>query len=178
LTTARTGSRHIETFERKKDADAREAQVTVDVAKGIHTAPSKSITVAEAAQDWIKYIEGEGRERTTVHRYREIVRLHIIPRLGNEKLAKLTTPRINKFRDEVLESMSRPMAKKVLVALKATIKDAKRRGMSRRMLHPMFRLRHTVGTSPSLRLGATFRRGMRFSASLMPPSPARGARCC
>src|SRR5262249_49533509 len=28
------GSRHIETFERKKDADAREAQVTVDVSKG------------------------------------------------------------------------------------------------------------------------------------------------
>ena len=42
------GSRHIETFERKKDADAREAQVTVDVGKGIHIAPSKSPTVAQA----------------------------------------------------------------------------------------------------------------------------------
>src|SRR5262249_18502553 len=122
------GSRHIETFERKKDADAREAQVTVDVSKGIHTAPSKSITVAEAADDWISYIEGEGRERTTIQRYREIVRLHIVPRLGNEKLARLTTPRINVFRDELVKSMSRAMAKKVLVALKATLKDAKRRG--------------------------------------------------
>jgi len=122
------GSRHIETFARRKDADAREAQVTVDVAKGIHTAPSKSITVAKAADDWIGYIEGEGRERTTIHRYREIVRLHIVPRIGNEKLAKLTTPRINVFRDELVKSMSRPMAKKVLVALKATLKDAKRRG--------------------------------------------------
>jgi len=46
------GSRHIETFERKKDADAREAQVTVDVGKGVHTAASKSMTVA---QDWIIY---------------------------------------------------------------------------------------------------------------------------
>src|SRR5215469_15654811 len=122
------GSRHIETFARKKDADAREAQVTVDVGRGIHTATSKSITVAEAADDWINYIEGEGRERTTIHRYREIVRLHIVPRLGNEKLAKLTTPRINMFRDELVKSMSRAMAKKVLVALKATLKDAKRRG--------------------------------------------------
>ena len=120
--------RHIETFKLKKDAEAREAQVTVDVAKGIHTAASKSITVAQAAEDWLNYIGGEGRERTTVHRYREIVRLHIIPRLGNEKLAKLTTPRINAFRDDLLKSMSRPMAKKVLVALKATLKDAKRRG--------------------------------------------------
>jgi integrase len=122
------GSRHIETFARKKDADAREAQVTVDVFKGIHTAASKSVTVAEAAEDWISYIEGEGRERTTIHRYREIVRLHIVPRLGNEKLARLTTPRINAFRDELVKSMSRAMAKKVLVALKATLKDAKRRG--------------------------------------------------
>ena len=122
------GDRHIQTFERKKDADAYEAQVTVDISKGIHTVPSKSITVAQAADDWISYIEGEGRERTTVHRYREIVRLHIVPRLGNEKLAKLTTPRINAFRDDLLKSMSRPMAKKVLVALKAALKDAKRRG--------------------------------------------------
>src|SRR6516164_4651569 len=125
--------RHIETFERKKDADAREAQVTVDVAKGIHTAPSKSITVAQAADDWIKYIQlggddGESRERSTIERYRQFVRIHIVPRIGNEKLAKLTTPRINAFRDDLLKGMSRAMAKKVLVALKATLKDAKRRG--------------------------------------------------
>jgi integrase len=122
------GSRHIETFERKKDADAREAQVSVDVSKGVHTAVSKSLTVAQAADDWISYVEGEGRERATVHRYREIARLHIVPRLGGEKLAKLTTPRINAFRDELVKSMSRAMAKKVLVAVKATLKDAKRRG--------------------------------------------------
>src|SRR5262249_32582733 len=122
------GSRHIETFERKKDADAPEAQVTVDVSKGIHTAPSNSITVAEAANDWIGYNEGEGGGRKTNHPYRENRRVHIVPRLGNEKLAKLTTPRINVFRDELVKSMSRAMAKKVLVALKATLKDAKRRG--------------------------------------------------
>jgi integrase len=122
------GSRHIETFQRKKDADAREAQVTVDVSKGTHTAPSKSITVAQAAEDWIKYIEGEGRERSTIERYEQFVRIHIVPRIGNERLAKLTTPRINAFRDELLKSMSRAMAKKVLVAFKSILKDAKRRG--------------------------------------------------
>jgi len=53
--------RHVETFERKKDADAREAEVVVDVAKGIHTAPSKSITIAQAAENWITHIEREGR---------------------------------------------------------------------------------------------------------------------
>jgi integrase len=122
------GSRHIETFERKKDADAREAEVTVNIDKGVHTATSKSITVAQAAQDWISYIEGEGRERSTIVRYRQLVRIHIVPRIGNEKLAKLTTPRINAFRDGLLKSMSRATAKKVLVAFKGILKDAKRRG--------------------------------------------------
>ena len=32
------GSRHLKTFERKKDADAYYAQVSVDVGKGVHVA--------------------------------------------------------------------------------------------------------------------------------------------
>jgi integrase len=122
------GSRHIETFKRKKDADAREAEVTVNVDKGVHTATSKSVTVTQAAEDWLGYVGGEGRERSTVERYEQLVRLHIIPRLGNEKLAKLTTPRINAFRDDLLKAISRPTARKVLAALKGLLKDARRRG--------------------------------------------------
>src|SRR2546428_5296716 len=95
------GRRHIETFARKKDADARHAVVKVDVAKGIHTPVNRSITVATAAADWITYVELEGRERSTVAQYRAHVAHHILPRLGNEKLATLTTPRINAFRDEL-----------------------------------------------------------------------------
>ena len=56
------GDRHIETFKRKKEADAFHAQVGVDVRAGTYTAPSKSITVKEAAEDWIKSVALEGRE--------------------------------------------------------------------------------------------------------------------
>src|SRR5262249_54658776 len=91
--TDQNGDRHIETFERKKDADARHAVVNVDVDRGIHTPQSSSVTVAEAAQDWIAYVELEGRERSTVAQYRQHVDLHINPRLGRERVAKLTTPR-------------------------------------------------------------------------------------
>jgi len=126
--TDQTGDRHIETFERKKDADARHAVVNVDVDKGIHTAHSSSITVAEAAQDWIAYVELEGRERSTVAQYRQHIDLHINPRLGREKLAKLTTPRINAFRDDLLAKLSRAMARKVLTSLKSLLRDAQRRG--------------------------------------------------
>jgi hypothetical protein len=44
------GDRCIETFSRQKDADARHAQVRVDVRAGVHVAPSKSIMVKEAVR--------------------------------------------------------------------------------------------------------------------------------
>ncbi len=122
------GERHIQTFSRKKDADDYHATVKVDVRQGVHTPQNKSITVAEAAEDWIKYVELEGRERSTLKQYRQQVDLHINPRIGREKLAKLTTPRVNGFRDDLLATMSRAMATKVLMSLKMLLKDAKRRG--------------------------------------------------
>jgi hypothetical protein len=42
--------RHIQTFERKKDADEYHATVKVDVRQGIHTPQGKSLTVEEAAK--------------------------------------------------------------------------------------------------------------------------------
>src|SRR5262245_41703235 len=123
-----SGERHIQTFNKKREADGFHATVNVDVRQGIHTPHTKSITVAKAAEDWIAFIELEGRERSTVNQYRQHVKYHINPRLGREKLAKLTTPRINKFRDDLLANLSRVHAKKVLTSLKALLKDAKRRG--------------------------------------------------
>ena len=122
------GERHIQTFARKKEADEFHATVKVDVRKGIHTPHSKSIDISQAAEDWLSYIETEERERSTIRQYRQHVDLHIKPRIGREKLAKLTTPRINKFRDDLLADMSRPLAKKVLTSLKSLLKDAQRRG--------------------------------------------------
>jgi integrase len=123
------GERHIQTFAKKKEADEYQATVRVDVRHGVHTALSKSITVAEAATDWIAYARLEGRERSTLQGYQAHVDLHINPHLGRERLAKLTTPRINTFRDDLLASkMSRAMARKVLTSLKGLLRDARRRG--------------------------------------------------
>jgi integrase len=126
--TDQNGQRHIKTFDRKKDADAHAATVKVDVSSGVHTPENRSVTVAEAADNWIRYVELEGRERSTVAQYRQHVDQHIAPRIGREKLAKLTAPRINVFRDDLLKELSRPLARKVLTSLKAILKDAKRRG--------------------------------------------------
>ena len=119
------GARHIQTFERKKDADDYHAKVKVDVHKGMHTAPSKSITVAEAGEAWIKRVEAEGRERGTLLQYRQHVSLHIVPRIGRWKLSSLTHQTIEKFRDDLLADTSRPMAKKALTSLKSILRNSK-----------------------------------------------------
>lgn len=89
--TDQDGDRHIETFKRKKDADARAQHIGVDVRAGIHTAAAKSVTVTEAAADWIRKVELDERERSTIAQYRQHAR-HITARIGNQKLAKLTKP--------------------------------------------------------------------------------------
>jgi integrase len=120
------GDRHIETFERQKDAKAFHDTVRVDVRKGDHIAPSKSETVKEAAERWIKRVEANGRERGTLRQYRQHINLHIAPRLGNIKLANLTGSRVETFRDDLLVNLSRPLARKVLTSLKSILKVAKR----------------------------------------------------
>jgi integrase len=120
------GDRHIETFERKKDAEAFHATVKVDVSKGEHIAASKSETIAQATQHWLNSVEARGRERGTLRQYRQHVDLHIVPRLGSIKLAHLTAPKVKAFRDDLLANLSRPLARKVLVSFKSILKEAKR----------------------------------------------------
>ena len=123
--TDQDDDRHIETFARKKDADAYHATVRVDVSKGAHTAPSKSITVAEAAESWIKRVEADGRERSTVRQYQQHADLHIVPKIGKIKLAHLTPKKVEGFRDNLLLNLGRPLARKVLTSLKSLLKVAK-----------------------------------------------------
>src|SRR5262249_23065146 len=125
--TDQVGHRHIETFARKRDADAYHATVGVDVRAGIHTAPSKSITVEQAAENWVNSVALEERERSTVEQYRQHS-AHINKRIGNMKLSALTAPGINNFKDDLLKTMSRPMARKVLSSLKSMLRHAQASG--------------------------------------------------
>ena len=122
------GKRHTKTLEKKRDADRFRANVTVDVGKGIHTPESRSLTVAQAGKQWLDYIEREGIERSTLDHYRTHVNRHIVPRIGAAKLATLTTPEVNDFRDQLVADLSRALARKVLVSFRSIIKDARRRG--------------------------------------------------
>ena len=98
----------------------------------MHTPASLSITVAEAADDWIEYIENEGRERSTRGAVPAVTSNTSMPASAGRKLSSLTTPVVNTFRDDLLkgknEQMSRPLARKVLTSLKSLLRDAHRRG--------------------------------------------------
>ena len=124
------GSRHLKTFERKKDADAYEAQVSVDVGKGIHIAPSKSVTVAEAGELWIKACEADELERATINNYKQHLRLHIAPHLGHYKLSALTVPLMRKFSDSLRDNGRSPTRVRVVMAsFGALLADALERGL-------------------------------------------------
>jgi len=116
------GDRHIQTFARKKEADDYWATVKVDVRKGVHIAPSKSPSVAEAADRWLREVQARNIEASTLARYRTHVNLHILPAIGAVKLTTITQERIEGFRDELLKKLSRPLARKVLTSLKSLLK--------------------------------------------------------
>jgi integrase len=121
--------RHIETFEKKKDADARHAQVSVNVKAGTHVAPSKSVTVKEAGEKWIKTAEGAGLERTTIAQYRQHLDTHIVPFLGGIRLSALNVPTVRNFEDRLRHAgRSAPLVRKVLISLSSILSDAHERG--------------------------------------------------
>lgn len=130
-------TRHIKTFDRKKDAEDFQAQVRIDVKKGVHTPTSRSITVEEAGDLWI---DGCGDlERSSVDQYRQHLKFHIKPYLGALKLPALTVAIVRDWQDKLRNGIPAPgqkeaeprsaaMVKKVTTSLSSLLSDALERG--------------------------------------------------
>src|SRR5215831_18942421 len=124
------GDRHIKTFAKKRDADAHHAIVGVAVRAGTHTADSKSVIVARAAELWLESCEAAGLERATITAYRQHVDLHIAPILGALRLTQLTVPLIRGFEDRLRQDGRSPaMVRKVRRSLGGILADAQERGL-------------------------------------------------
>jgi integrase len=120
------GARHIHTFARKKDADAYEATVRVNVRAGVHT--SSKMTVAEAGAKWIADAE-DRLEPATVESYRQHLDDHIVPYIGAVKLSQLTVPLVREFMDKLRADKRSPtMIKRVVGDLGSILADAQERG--------------------------------------------------
>lgn len=123
------GERRFKQFRRRKDADTWLTQAAWEVSKGVHTADSQSVTVKDAADLWVKAAEANDRERGTIEQYKALRDLHIVPLLGAERLSRLSAPRIEAFRDELLETRSKAMTAKIVRALSRILTDSQRRGL-------------------------------------------------
>jgi integrase len=125
------GNRRFETFAKKGEAVARHAEVKVDVRSGVHVSASKSPTVKDAGEAWIKSAKARGLERTTADQYRQHLDLHMVPLIGQVKLAALNAATIRNFEDRLREDGRSPaMIRKVRVSLGSLIADAQERGLA------------------------------------------------
>ena len=97
----RTGQRCQETFAQKKAADARYAEVKVRLRAGTHVAPSKSITVTDAGESWLRAAAANGLERSTQKTYREQLYHHLIPFIGRLKLSEVSPAVVRGLEDEL-----------------------------------------------------------------------------
>jgi integrase len=124
------GRRHIKTFDRRRDADAFEHTVNVDVRAGTHLPDRESITIAEAGKLWLASSDQAGLERTTIDSYRQHLAFHIVPLIGAVKLSQLTVPLVRHFEDRLRQDHSPAMVRKVLGSLSAILADAQERGLA------------------------------------------------
>jgi integrase len=123
------GVRRQKQFKRKKDAEAFLVGARHEVAEGTHTAPSASITIAAAGENWIDQAKIDGLERSSVSQYRQHLDLHIKPFIGTVKLSDLSRAAAVSFRNTLIkEGRSPAMTKKVMVSLGSILATAQERG--------------------------------------------------
>jgi integrase len=125
----RAGIRRAKQFATKAAAVSYETKTRSAVADGTHVPDSQSVTVANAADLWVAAGERDGLEKTTVRQRRQHVDLHIKPFIGITKLSELTAPAVQSFINELMETRSRAMARRVLTSLKGIVAEAQRGGL-------------------------------------------------
>lgn len=116
--------RHIQTFGSKAEANEARKRIEGEIDKGIHTAPSASKTIAEAAAAWLRQAETDGLERSTLRQYRQHT-AHILPLIGNVKLTDFRLPNVKAFRNALAAAgHSQVMQKKITSSLGSIFADA------------------------------------------------------
>lgn len=123
-----SGKRRAKQFRTKKDADEYADRSRTEIRQGVHTHDRDSITVADAAKLRISAAEADKLERSTTKRYEELHRLYIVKRFSEKKLSALTKSDLLDYRLELLKSLSRAMASKVLREFSAILSNAQEMG--------------------------------------------------
>jgi integrase len=117
------GVRRQKTFSSRGAAKDWLPKTQQEVKQRKHVPDSTAPTVSVAAAAWIKRGEVDGLERSTIQQRREHVDGHILPLLG--AATKLSRVDVDRFRDDLLSTRSKAMARKVMVSFKAILKQAR-----------------------------------------------------
>jgi integrase len=133
-------TRRWETFELKRDAIARDAEIKENIRKGTHIAPGASETIQEAAEKFLNRCETRSQadklERSTFHGYKAELN-HVLPIVGHIKLVHFTPAWVRTLEHKLHQTTS-PVTRKplshVAVArclrtLGQVFKDARERGL-------------------------------------------------
>jgi integrase len=124
------GKRRHRQFETKREADAFLTRAKAQVASGVHVADSASVTVAVAADLWLRACDEAGLERSTTLHYGQHVKEHIKPFIGNAKLTQVTTPKVYAYVDTLKANGRSPeMVRRAVQSLGRVFKFAKGRGL-------------------------------------------------
>ncbi|KRR26486.1 hypothetical protein CQ14_03085 [Bradyrhizobium lablabi] len=92
--------RHSLTFRgTRKEAADKLRSLLADAGKGVHVAPDKR-TLSQWADDWIALKTAE-RQHKTVARYEDLLKKHVLPRLGERPLQQIKPIEIQKLYAEM-----------------------------------------------------------------------------
>lgn len=128
--TDQAAVRRLKTFARKKEADAFALTAAVEVRAGTHVADTASVSVKDAGELWVMAAENAGLERSTTEQYRQHLKFHIVPMIGDVLLSKLNPTAVRAFEDRLrLEGRSPAMMRKIRGSLGSILADAQERGL-------------------------------------------------
>lgn len=136
------GSRYVVTYRvdgRQKKESARTLEEARALKRDRETAAARGelrsvvtkVSFGEACAEWLRYVEHDRQRRpSTLRDYRNVVNGYLLPEFGADTpLERVSTPRIEAYRERMLEShLSRRSVQKILVLLHGILKRAKRRG--------------------------------------------------
>ena len=100
--------RHNETVRGKKaDAERRLREILTELDKGI-APPQQRYKLAQWLEKWMTDVIIPNRRQKTIDRYEGVIRLHIVPHLGNVEISKLAPRQVQALESQLLQGGMAP----------------------------------------------------------------------
>lgn len=173
-------------FDRRRDAVAHERKVRRELDDGVHVPDSESATINAVVPLLLARKRDEGLEDDSIKVVETRIRIHIkdaecpkdIPngwdgKLGELKLTKLTAPIADAFALLLVRTLSRYLARRVLLVFKEIVREAIRRGLLKLNAAADIKIARRKRAEPPLRIGVSIPNKREVRAILAAVSPDR-----